>query len=466
MQREVDVAIIGAGSAGLTALSTVRRFTDSYVLIDGGELGTTCARVGCMPSKVAIQIAEDMHRRGVFEREGIVGGEQLSLQRATAMEHIRDLRDVFVDQVLATSIDNMDDEFMAADARFLEPTLLQVGDSQVRAKRVIIATGSQPIVPAAWQAFGERIITTDSFFELETLPESIAVIGLGVIGLELGQALQRMGVQVTGVDQLLQLAGLRDPVVNSQAVDILGKEFPLWLGHAAELQAEPDGRIRVTAGPHSVVVDKVLAAMGRRPRLEKLDLQAIGVAYNERGVPDYDPHSLQLGDLPIFIAGDVDGERPILHEANLEGRIAGYNACQSTAVRFKRKPAFSITFCDPNIVSVGATLDELDPANIEIGEMKFGPLGRALIMLKNKGMLRLYARKTDGRLLGACMIAPKGEHLGHLLAWSLQQELGVADLLKMPFYHPTLEEGLQAALYDLRRKLGISSEGLLEVDTL
>jgi len=466
MAQTLDVIIIGAGSAGLAALREVRKHSENFLLINDGHYGTTCARVGCMPSKVAIQVAEDMHRRTVFGREGIDGGDGLSVDVPAALEHVRDLRDVFVDQVLATGIDHLEDELVTANARFLEPTLLEAGDERIRAQRIIIATGSKPVVPRAWAAFGDRIVTTDSFFELEDLPESMAVIGLGVIGLELGQTLHRLGVKVTGIDQLTTIGGLRDPEVNAQAVEIIGKEFPLWLGRAAELSEEPDGRLRVTAGDDSVVVDKVLASMGRRPNLAGLGLEDIGVRLNDRGVPDFDPHTMRIGDTPLYIAGDVTGERPILHEANLEARMAGYNATHDTPVRFKRKVPFGITFCDPNIVTVGAAFDELDPNAIEIGEMKFGPLGRALIMAKNKGLLRLYARKADGRLLGAAMIAPKGENLGHLLTWCIQQNLTVADLLKMPFYHPTVEEGVQSALYDLRRKLGLESETPLELEVL
>ena len=467
MERKVDVAIIGAGSAGLTATATVRRYTDSFVLIDGGELGTTCARVGCMPSKAFIQVGEDMHRRGLFERMGIDGGDGLSVDAPTALEHVQHLRDHFVDQVLATSTDDMDEQqFIAENAYFLEPTLLQVGDRHIRADRIIIATGSRPIVPRAWEAFGERILTTDSFFEQEDLPPRMAVIGLGVIGLELGQTLSRLGVQVTGVDLATSIGGLRDPEVNAAAIEIMNKEFPLWLGHAAELSEEADGSLRVTAGEQSVVVDKVLVCMGRRPNLCDLGLDNLGVRFTARGLPDYDPNTMQIGQFPIFIAGDVNADRPILHEANLEGRMAAYNATHEPVVAFKRKVPLAITFCDPNIVSVGAGWDTLKEKDIVVGEMKFAPLGRALVMGKNKGLLRVYARKLDGRLLGASMIAPKGENLGHLLAWCLQQELSVADLLKMPFYHPTIEEGLQGALYDLRRKLDLKSEIPLELELL
>lgn len=467
MERKVDVAIIGAGSAGLTATATVRRYTDNVVLIDGGELGTTCSRVGCMPSKAAIQVAEDLHRRTVFKREGIEGGDGLSADIPASMEHVRDLRDVFVDQVLATSIDQMDEAmFIAENASFIEPTLLQVGAQQIRAEKVILATGSKPIVPRAWEVFGDRILTTDNFFEQENLPASMAVIGLGVIGLELGQTLHRLGIQVTGVDMATTIGGLRDPLVNSAAIEIIGKEFPLWLGQAAEIVEESDGKLRVTAGDNSVVVDQILVCMGRRPNLCDLGLDGIGVRFNARGVPDYDLNTMQIGQFPIFIAGDVNADRPILHEANLEGRMAAYNTTHEPIVAFKRKVPLAITFCDPNIVSVGAVWDTLKEKDIAVGEMKFGPLGRALVMAKNKGLLRVYARKADGRLLGAAMVAPKGEHLGHLLAWCVQQELSVTDLLKMPFYHPTIEEGLQGALYDLRRLLDIKAEIPLELELL
>ena len=465
MDKHVDVAIIGAGSAGLYALSQVRQATESYVLIDGGELGTTCARVGCMPSKAAIQVGEDFHRRVLFERMGIEGGEELTLNGAEALEHVRDLRDVFVDKVLSNSTDNMDEEFIAGHARFLSPTELQVGEDRIHARAVVIATGSRPVIPEAWRVFGERILTTDELFELEELPASLAVIGLGTIGLEMGQALARMGVAVTGIDQLDHIAGLQDPEVRQVAVDTLGKEFPLWLGQAADIREE-DGRLRVTAGDQSVLVERVLAAMGRRPNVDDLGLENLGVALDTRGLPAFDPNTMQVGDLPVFIAGDVTGERAILHEAGAEGRIAGFNAVQPNPVAFQRQVPLAINFCDPNIAVVGQSWKELDPERIAIGEVKLGPLGRALIMGKNKGMIRVYADKEDGRLLGASLIAPKGENLAHLLAWSIQRGLTVFDLLRLPFYHPSIEEGLQAALYDLRGRIERQPEGPVELERL
>ncbi len=457
MSREVDVAIIGAGSAGLFALSQIRKQTDNYVLINGGELGTTCARVGCMPSKVLIQVADDFHRRKIFEREGIEGGEHLEMDMAEAMEHVQDLRDVFVDQTLGTTDEMDEDHLIDGYAKFITSDTLEVNGQQIKAGSIVIATGSSPIIPAAWNEFADDIITTDEVFELDALPASVAVIGLGSIGLEIGQALSRLGVEVIGIDQLDVVAQLQDPVVNKSIIDILGKEFPLWLGTAAQLEKAENG-IRVTCGEKEVVVEKVFASLGRKPNLEQLGLEQLPIAIDDRGVPIYDPLTMQVGNLPIFIAGDVNSDLAILHEAGHEGRVAGYNATRKEVTAFKRKTKFGITFCDPNIATVGAQPGELNEADIVTGEMQFGPVGRALIIGKNRGVLRIYVQRSNGKLLGAAMACVKGENLAHLLAWSVQQNLTVFDLLKMPFYHPVIEEALQAVLYSVLGELEIKQD--------
>ncbi|TCK18355.1 dihydrolipoamide dehydrogenase [Thiogranum longum] len=449
MEQEVEVAIIGAGSAGLYALGQVRRKTDRYVLIDGGELGTTCARVGCMPSKALIQIAEDFHRRTIFPREGIEGGDTLSVEGPDVLEHVQDLRDIFVDKVLSSSTDDMGEKFIPEYAQFIEPGLLQVGERRIRAKRIVIASGSTPVIPSPWKQFGDSILTTDEIFELEKLPESLAVIGLGVIGLELGQAFHRLGVKVTGIDQLETIGHIDDPDINKTAIQILGKEMPLWLGQAADIEQAADGRLRVSAGDKSIEVEKVLVCIGRRPNLENIGIENAGVKLNAKGIPDYNPNTMQIEDKPLFIAGDVNGDRPVLHEAADEGRIAGINAVAETPMAFRRKTPLFITFSDPNLVLVGKTWSQLDHENTLISSVALGMLGRALIMGRNKGLLRLYADKSTGKLLGASMIAPHGEHLGHLMNWCIEQELTVLQMVRMPFYHPVLEEAIQPVLREM-----------------
>jgi len=463
-ERTVDVAIIGSGTSGLNAMAQVRRAGKSFALINGGEPGTTCARVGCMPSKALIQVADDYHRRTNLGRYGVDGHQELAVDLASVMDHVQDLRDTFVDRVLGSSTDNLGEEFVQAYGRFIEPTLIEAGGERIRASRVVIATGSRPLVPMAWQIFGDKVITTDTLFELNDLPASLAVVGLGTIGLELGQSLHRLGVAVTGFDQLGHIGGAQDPEVQRCAQEILGKEFPIHLGNPVSL-TEEGGQIRVSAGAQSILVDRVLCSVGRVPNVEGLGLERLGVALDSRGIPAYDPSTMQVGDLPVFIAGDVTGDRPVLHEAGDEGRIAGYNAAHGETAAFRRKVPLFINFCDPNICIVGARWNDLDQATTAVGQINFAPVGRALIMGKNKGVLRVYGDRASGRLLGAEMIGPKGENLAHLLAWCIEQGLSVGQLLRMPFYHPVIEEALQAALYDLYAKVETKNTGgLVELE--
>ena len=272
MTRKVDVAIVGAGTAGLAALAQVKKKTDSYVLINGGELGTTCARVGCMPSKVAIQVADDFQRRTIFERQAIEGGDALTVDIPEAFEHVRDIRDILVDRVLSHTTDEMGDEFIEGYAQFAATGVLEVNDERIEADSIILAVGTSPVIPQKWKRFGDKLMTTDTLFELEEWPTSMAVVGLGVIGLEMGQALKRMGIDVTAFDQLESIAGLVDPVVTKTALNIIGKELPLHLGKPVTIEERGDG-LQVSNGEVSVQVEKVLLATGRRSNLFAMQLE-------------------------------------------------------------------------------------------------------------------------------------------------------------------------------------------------
>jgi dihydrolipoamide dehydrogenase len=451
-EMNVDVAVIGAGTAGLVSLRQIRRHTNRFVLIQDGPYGTTCARVGCMPSKAFIQIAHDYHRRAFFAQSGITGSEALAIDRPAVLRRVRELRDRFAGGMVKKT-DQFGEKLIKGRARFLEPTLLQIDDHlRVRARSVIIASGSRPVIPDAWKPFGNRIWTSDTFFEQETLPDRVAVIGLGVIGIELGQAMARLGIQVTGIARSQHLGGITDPDVREAAAAGLGREMTLWRGAPAELHDE-NGHITVTAGTHRTTVDAVLVATGRRPNVDDLGLENLGQPLRPDGVPDHDPGTLQIGNLPVFIAGDANTAHPILHEAWDDGLVAGHNAVHEQAACFKRRTPLFVIFSDPNIVAAGQLRSALAPGAFSESGVDFADQARALIRNDNIGKLKLYARPDTGELLGVEMFAPAAEHMGHLLAWSIQQRLTVADLLRMPFYHPVIEEALRAALEDLARQL-------------
>ncbi len=458
MEKKVDVAIIGAGTAGLSAVREVQKVTQNFVIINGGKYGTTCARVGCMPSKVLIQVANDFHRRHVFSKLGIHGGDNLTLNIPEALRHVRSLRDRFVGGVLKT-VEALGEQNIEGYTQFVEPNVVKVDDVTIHATKVIIATGSRPIIPRAWQSFASRLITSDEIFEREDLPASIGVVGLGVIGLELGQALHRLGIKTTCVGRRPFIGGLSDPEVNRYAVRAMSQEMNFWIG--LEARVEPEGqRFRLSFGDQSVVVDGVLASLGRRPNLENLGLEKLGVKLNAEGLPSFNSNTMQVEDLPIFIAGDMNGENPILHEAADEGRIAGYNSVHTTPTLFSRRALLKITFCHPNMAVVGRSFGSLKGEDFAIGEVKFDGQGRSLVMEENSGHLRVYGQRGTGLLVGAEMVAPAGEHLAHLLSWAIQKRMTVFEVLQLPFYHPVVEEGLRTALRDLAAKVETSRPDL------
>lgn len=415
MNHQLDVAIIGAGSAGLSALREVRKHTDNFVLINDGPYGTTCARAGCMPSKALIEVANAFHRRSVFKAFGIAGADGLSVDTAAVLRHVRALRDSFVAGV-AQVTDALGPRSLQGRAQFIGPQMLEVNGEKISAKRVVIATGSRPFVPEAWRALGERVMTSDDLFAQATLPRHMAVVGLGNTGLEMAQALSRLGLEVSGFDAAQHLAGVTDPVVSQALIDILSGEFAIHLGASAALQAH-GAQIEVSAGDKRVMVDKVLVALGRRPHVDHLGLDRLGVELDEHGVPQFNPQTLQIGDLPIYIAGDANAYLPLLHEAADEGHIAGHNAARAQPECFERRTPLGIVFTDPNVASVGRAYGDLQEGEAVIGAVDFKGQGRSRMGAEDHGHLRIYAARASGELLGAELCVPHGEHLPTCWPW-------------------------------------------------
>jgi len=457
-EMTVDVAVIGAGTAGLTARRSAEKAGAHAVAIDAGPLGTTCARVGCMPSKLLIAAAEAAHAVREAPGFGVHAGEP-RVDGPAVFARVRAERDRFVGFVL-------DDckELEAAGlllrgrASFVEPGVLQVGERlRVRARRgVVIAVGSTPWIPPAFRGIeGSSVMISDDVFGLDEVPDRLLVVGTGAIGLELGQALARLGARVTVVGIRGALGGLSDPEVRAAAKAALAEELDIHTHHAMEeVRAAPDGVAARFVGDDGEVREatwsKVLLASGRRPRLQALGLERAGIDINAR----IDPLTLQCGSAPVYFAGDVAGIRPILHEAADEGTIAGRNAARYPEVEAgRRRTPLGVVFTDPQIARVGRGFKELDLATSAIGQVSFVGQGRSRVMRRNKGLLRVYGERGSRRLVGAELCGPSAEHLGHLLAWSIQAGFTVDQALEMPFYHPVVEEGLRTALQDLRAAL-------------
>ena len=458
--KRVEVAILGAGSAGMRAYREVTRYTDSVVLIEGGQYGTMCARSGCMPSKLLIAAAEAAHMGQRTSPFG-VHYESPRIDGRAVMQRVKSERDRFVGFVIDSVEEWPEEHRIKGYAQFVSDHRLRIDDgTEIEADRIIIATGSSPNIIPPFKDFGDRLITNEDIFQWDDLPESVAVFGAGVIGLELGQALHRLGVRVTLFGLKNAVGPLTDPVVLESARDLFTNEFHFLPDANVTRRARTETGAEIEyidqGQTHVKQFDYVVAATGRSPNLGKLALENTSLTLGERGMPQLDMNTGQLENSQIFIAGDVTNVSPLLHEASDEGQIAGFNAVHFPEVRrFKKSSPISVVFSDPQIMMVGQSYQELTQLGVEFesGEVDWQGQGRSRVMLVNQGILRVYGERNTGRFLGAEMIGPRAEHLAHLLAWAHQSNLTVSEILERPFYHPVFEEGVRTALRSLNHAL-------------
>lgn len=461
---QADIVVIGGGTAGMGAFRNARLHSDNVYLIENNVFGTTCARVGCMPSKLLIAAAEARHHALHTDPFGVhLDKDSIVVNGEEVMRRVKSERDRFVGFVVTDVEEWPADKRIMGSAKFIDEHTVQIDDHiQIAAKSFVIATGSRPVILPQWQSLGDRLIINDDVFSWDTLPKRVAVFGPGVIGLELGQALHRLGVKVEIFGLGGIIGGISDPVVSDEAKAVFGEELKLHLDAKTEVKLDADGNVEVhweQDGEKGVfVAEYMLAAVGRRPNVDNIGLENINIDKDARGVPVADPLTMQTSIPHILIAGDASNQLPLLHEAADQGKIAGDNAGRYPNIGSGlRRSTIGVVFTSPQIGFVGLKYAQVaaqyQADEFVIGEVSFKNQGRSRVMLVNKGHMRLYAEKATGRFIGAEIVGPAAEHLAHLLAWAHQMKMTVPQMLDMPFYHPVIEEGLRTALRDADAKL-------------
>lgn len=461
---QADVVVLGGGTAGMGAFRNARLHTDNVYLIENKGFGTTCARVGCMPSKLLIAAAEARHHALHTDPFGVhLDKDSVTVNGEEVMHRVKSERDRFVGFVASDVEEWPADKRIMGTAKFVDEHTVQIDDhTQITAKSFVIATGSRPVIFPQWEVLGDRLIVNDDVFSWDTLPKSVAVFGPGVIGLELGQALHRLGVKVEIFGVAGAIGGISDPVVAEEAKTVFGEELTLHLDAKTEVKLDAEGNVEVhweQDGEKGVFhAEYALAAAGRRPNVDNIGLENLNIEKDARGVPVADPLTMQTSIPHIFIAGDASNQLPLLHEASDQGKIAGHNAAIFPNIESGlRHSVIGVVFTSPQIATIGLKYAQVtakyQPDEFVIGEVSFRNQGRSRVMLVNKGHMRLYAEKATGRFIGAEVVGPAAEHLAHLMAWAHQMKMTIPQMLDMPFYHPVIEEGLRTALRDADAKL-------------
>lgn len=474
--RKVSVAVIGAGTAGQNAFRQASKLKDNVVIINEGFWTTTCIAVGCMPSKLLIAAADRAHDANYSGEFGIHGTVQIDGKQV--MGRVRAERSRFESYIEDQVNSWPDHKKVAGHAHINKQGLIEVNDELIEAEKIIVATGSAPSIPEGWaDKLGKTMLTSDTVFELPDLPKSMAVVGAGAIGLELAQAFKRLGVDVTLFNRVKKVAGLKDPDINNKAIDCLSRELTMHLGseiHNVGTQTAEDTQeslafidYKDSAGEtqqwHG---EYVLVATGRRNNIKQLGIENLGVELDEKNRPkNLSKKTGQIGDSNVYIVGDANAHIPLLHVASDEGFSAGSMVCENKEDAYIRPPAipFSIVFCSPQIVNVGMSLPEIqedDELEYVVGSVSFDNQGRSRVMGVNCGLLHIYGCKKTDKILGASMVGPDAEYIGHILATAITNNLCIKAMLDTPFYHPTILEGLRTALRDVQYKMEIPYQSL------
>ncbi|MGF1445185.1 MAG: dihydrolipoyl dehydrogenase family protein [Pikeienuella sp.] len=434
-----DLCIIGAGSGGLSVAAGAVQMGASVVLIEGGEMGGDCLNYGCVPSKALIAAAA----RAAAQRAGGLGvaPQEPVVDYAAAMGHVRGAIEAIAPHDSQERFERLGCTVLRDWARFVSPTEMTAGGHRIRARRFVIATGSAPALPPIPGLTETPYLTNETLWELRTRPEHLVVLGGGPIGVELAQAHARLGSKVTVIEAAKPLAA-HDPELAEVALGALARDgVELRTDTRAERVAATADGIAVDIGNGRILGSHLLVATGRRPSLERLELDAGGVAVTDRGVA-VDRGLRSTTNRRVYAIGDAAGGMQFTHVAGYQAGLVVRSALLRLPVRNRTDHIPRVTYTDPEIAEVGLTDAEARAAHgetVEIHRAALAETDRAQAEGIHEGLLKIAVTRK-GRILGAGLV---GVHAGELIQpWSLaiSKGLSLKDIAGHVAAYPTLGE--------------------------
>jgi len=452
---EVDLLVIGGGTAGIVGAKTAARFGADVLLVERDRMGGDCLWTGCVPSKSLIAAA-DAATRARSSTELGVSANEVRVHFAAVMQHVDAAIRTIEPEDSFEAMQAVGARTLAGSARFTSGRTAEVDGRTVRFRQALIATGSAPIMPGIDGLDGVEALTSDTVWGLEALPERLLVLGGGAIGCELAQAFARLGAHVTVVQRNERVLPKEDEAASAVILEALrGDGVDVRTG--AELEAVApgaDGRsgTAVLSSGDSVPFDRIVVALGRRPRLDGLDVEAAGVRLDERGYIDVDD-SLRSSNRRIWAAGDVSGLPAFTHLAGVGGSIAATNAVLGLRRRIDREGVPRVTFTHPEVGAVGVLPDEAEAHGFTVSEISHAHTDRAVTEAETTGFTRLVLDRR-GRVRGATIVSPRaGESIGEA-SLAVSAGLRTSAIANATHPYPTYSDALwNAAIADVRSRL-------------
>ena len=435
---QYDIVIVGAGPGGYIAAEEASRLGKKVAVIEKNEIGGTCLNVGCIPSKAYLEHAHWLHTISKSQRYGI-DVEVKSIDFKSLIER-KDKVVSTLQNGIASTFKSLKIDYIEGEAQFKDGNALYVGDKQIYYHDLILATGGRPFIPPIPGIENANYLTTDTFFNLETLPEKLVIIGGGVIAIELAYAMEALGVNVTVLEVAKDILLTED----SDARKIVKQAVSRFIDVHTQVKIKQVYADKVELEDGSTYpFDQLLVATGRVPNIDLA--KSIDLEFDKNGrfvkVDDY----YQTSKPHIYAIGDIIGGYTLAHAASAEGikAVRAIVGKKERPVTMKSVPRS--LFVTPEVASFGITAEEAQAQGYEVivKQMPFGFNGRAIAQDTTDGFIKLIVDRQYGEILGCVVCGPNATEILHQVLTLVESEGTVTELLSTIFSHPTVSELVQ-----------------------
>ena len=453
--NEYDVVVIGAGPGGYVAAIRSAQLGKKTAIIEKRFLGGVCLNVGCIPSKALIKNADVAHTLRERGKEFGFSFENLELDYGVAYKRSRQVSDRLVRGIGFLMKKNNIDVHMGA-ARLTAKDTVEVTPDEgeattLKAKNIIIATGSHPFTVPGVELDGEKVVIYEGAILRETLPKSAVIIGGGAIGVEFASIWNAYGVDVTIVEMLDYLLPVEDEAISKEIEKAFKKRGIkiLTKSRVKEVETTKAGTkvtVETADGDTVIQAELTLAALGFRPNSKDLGLEEVGVKFDKRGFIEVDDRMATSVD-GIWAIGDVTGKLLLAHVASAMGIVAAENIAGVETVKLNYDMMPRATYCFPQTASFGYTEAQARELgyDVSVGEFPYQANGKALGLGDYQGFVKIISDKKYGEVLGAQMVGPDVSELLPELTLAQRWELTTHEIARNVHAHPTLSEAIMEA---------------------
>ena len=451
---DYDMIVIGGGAAGLTASGIAASFGAKTLMIERHRLGGDCTWTGCVPSKTILKSAKVAH---YIRQAGHYGlkDQPVPFDFGQMMARLREIREeVYHDADRPEIYEDMGAAVRHGAAHFVDDHTIELehdgGTERLSSRYFVIAAGARASVPPIDGLDGVKYLTNETLFELTEQPRSLAIVGAGPIGSEMAQAFARLGTGMTAIDMAERILTNDDPELAAMLKDVLENEGVRYvLDAGVERVSQQNGTIRVTVdqngASHTIEADALLMATGRRPNLDTLGLDAAGIEYTKKGITIDD--RCRTNRRHVYAVGDVTGRYQFTHMSEHMAKVAASNALFKIPLKIDSDNVPWVTYTDPELAHVGAREQDLkeDGTDYAVYRFPYTKLDRAITEGETTGLIKVFAKKWNGKIFGATILGAAGGDMICEYALAMRNGVTLRQIADTIHPYPTYGLGVRRA---------------------